>query len=114
MIINNKKIQDRDAGKSVDGAQYAGQVYAERRHISFYDEPPQDIIGIYEFQKTAVNRLQVLKRIQFLYDSNKDGDRDLMLQEINKYSRQHELNIEGGAYDKGLNKFGKIPATQLR
>jgi len=63
MIINTKKLQDRDAGKLVDGAQYQGQVHTERRHISFYDEPPHDTIGIYEFQKTAVNRLQVLKRI---------------------------------------------------
>lgn len=71
----------------VDGADYQGQVHTERRQISFYDEPPHDTIGIYEFQKTAVNRLQVLKRIQFLYDSNKEGDKDLMLREINKYSR---------------------------
>ena len=75
MIINNKKIQDRDAGMAVDGAQYQGKVHMESRNISFYEEPPADTIGIYEFQKAAVNRLQVLKRIQFLYDSNKDGDK---------------------------------------
>ena len=49
MIINHKKIIDREAGKRVDGEQYIGDNHAQMRQISFYDEAPQDIIGIYEF-----------------------------------------------------------------
>jgi len=60
---------------------------ATKLSVSFYDEPPQETIGIYEFQSIAVSRLQVLKKIQFLYDSNKEGSSELMAKEINSYSR---------------------------
>ena len=36
-----------------------------------------------------------------------------MLSEINKYSRQHEINIEGEHYDKTLKRFGKISQRDL-
>ena len=87
MIINNRKIQDREAGKNVDGEGYTCEGYTSARYISFYDEAPSDVIGIYEFQNIAVSRLQVLKKIQFMYDSNNEGAQDIMAAEINKYSR---------------------------
>ena len=49
MIINKKKLQDREAGINVNGDQYMGDAYAQNRQISFYDEAPHDVIGIYEF-----------------------------------------------------------------
>lgn len=57
MIINKRKIADREAGMNVDGDHYMGDVHTSNRFISFYDEAPQDIIGIYEFQNIAVSRL---------------------------------------------------------
>jgi hypothetical protein len=49
MIINNRKLQDREAGKNVDGETYTCEGYIQSRYISFYDEAPSDVIGIYEF-----------------------------------------------------------------
>ena len=40
MIINHKKIIDREAGKRVDGDQYIGDSRGHMRQISFYDEAP--------------------------------------------------------------------------
>jgi len=59
MIINNKKIADRQNGQLMDphNEMYIGQQYAQARTISFYDEAPQETIGIYEFQNIAVSRL---------------------------------------------------------
>ena len=59
MIINNRKIDDRSAGLIQDqnAAQYVGNAHVHSRHISFYDEDPKDVIGIYEFQNIAVSRL---------------------------------------------------------
>ena len=72
MIVNQKKIQDREMGNNASSG-YESIGYTQARHISFYDQPPQDVIGIYEFQNIAVSRLQVLKKIQFLYDANQEG-----------------------------------------
>ena len=59
MIINNKKIEDRRNGNLEDptSGQYVGTAHVHSRHISFYDEAPKDVIGIYEFQNIAVSRL---------------------------------------------------------
>ena len=65
------------------------------RRISIYDESPEGLMAIDQFQACAVSRLQVLKKIQFLYDSAKDNDADGMAKEINAYLRQHKLNVEG-------------------
>jgi hypothetical protein len=111
MIINTKKLQDRENGTIIDpnDKKYTGQNYHHSKAISFYDEPPHDVIGIYEFQSIAVSRLQVLKKIQFLYDQNKDNQFEQMAQEINSYSRIHNLNVEG-IYDPSskTQKFMKM------
>lgn len=114
MIVNQKKIQDREMGNNASTG-YESIGYTQARHISFYDQPPQDVIGIYEFQNIAVSRLQVLKKIQFLYDANNEGAQDLMTHEINKYSRQHRLNIEG-IIDPDMSKgisYTKIKKSDL-
>ena len=114
MIINNKKITDRENGtlKDPTDAKYVGVQHSSQNSINFYDSPPHDIIGIYEFQNIAVSRLQVLKKIQFLYDSNKEGLHEMMAKEINTYSRNHKLNVEG-LYDDTRKNFGRIPAKEL-
>lgn len=86
---------------------YQGQVHINSRQITFYDKPPQDTIGIFEFQSKAVSRLQVLKKIEFLYASNMEGNNDQMAQEINQYSRKHKLNVEGH-FDISSKTFGKM------
>ncbi len=85
VIVNNRKTQQ------------PGEVQSNfQRSITFYDEAPQETIGIHEFHNIALSRLQVLKKIQFLYDSNKDKEGpEVIAEEINKYSRQHRLNVEG-------------------
>lgn len=35
-----------------------------------YAEPPTNIISLHDFQKIALDRLQVLKKIEFMYDAN--------------------------------------------
>ena len=66
-----------------------------KRRISTYAESPEGLMAIDQFQACAVSRLQVLKKIQFLYDSSKEADSDAMAKEINAYLRQHHLNCEG-------------------
>jgi hypothetical protein len=34
--------------------------------INMYNEPPQNIISLHEFQKLSLDRLQVLKKIEFM------------------------------------------------
>ena len=59
MIINNKKLADRENGmlENPADAKYVGVQHSSMNNINFYDAPPQDIIGIYEFQNIAVSRL---------------------------------------------------------
>lgn len=45
-----------------------------------------------------MNRLQVLRKIEFMHDANK-GESDLTF-EINKYARQRELAFEGTLKEK--------------
>ena len=65
MIINKKKLADEEKGiiTNARDPQYQGSVSNGPRSISFYDSPPHDVIGIFEFQSIAVSRLQVLKKI---------------------------------------------------
>ena len=72
--------------------------------VQMYDNPPHNTIGIYEFQQVAISRLQVLKKIQFLYDSNKDAHSDQLALEINKFTIKHNLNVEG-VYDTMNKRF---------
>ena len=34
--------------------------------INMYDEHPTNVISLYEFHQTALNRLQVLRKIEFM------------------------------------------------
>ena len=75
MIVNKRKVQDDAKGlqTSHSDPKYQGSPHKMPKTISFYDQPPHDVIGITEFQSIAVSRLQVLKKIQNLYDQNKEG-----------------------------------------
>ena len=75
MIINKKKLDGGYEGESLH--------HVAKRQITFYDEAPTETIGIFEFQSVAVSRLQVLKKVQFLYDSNSENRHELMAKEIN-------------------------------
>lgn len=58
VVITNKKT-----GYSKDSYSVATH-YDE--NINMYNEPPQNIISLHEFSKIALNRLQVLKKIEFM------------------------------------------------
>lgn len=63
MIISNKKATAQADAQMMS----AGTVYTHRdEQINMYNEPPQNIISLHEFQKLALDRLQVLKKIEFM------------------------------------------------
>ena len=58
MIISNKKVTAQ---------QDEGMVKDHRdEQINMYNEPPQNVISLHEFQKLSLDRLQVLKKIEFM------------------------------------------------
>jgi hypothetical protein len=52
-----------------------------------YTEPPTNIISLHEFYKLALDRLQVLKKIEFMYDAN--ADKDKIKEDVTKLTEQH-------------------------
>ena len=50
--------------------------------------------------------------MEFLYASNKEGNHDIMAAEINQYSRQHKLNVEG-IFNPDKKEFGRISMKDL-
>jgi len=58
VVITNKKT-----GYSKDS--YSVTTHYDE-NINMYNEPPQNIISLHEFSKIALNRLQVLKKIEFM------------------------------------------------
>ena len=66
MIVNNKKT----AGKSAVGGDnnFAAQVQinTQQRSINLYQEHPSEIISLHEFHQIALNRLQALRKIEFM------------------------------------------------
>jgi hypothetical protein len=50
-----------------------------------YNEPPQNIITLDEFMKLSFDRLQVLKMIELMFDSN--TDEKTMAEKIGKMTR---------------------------
>jgi hypothetical protein len=61
MIIVNKKVAQvkSDEPGSV-------QAYQIREKINLYDKHPTDVISLHEFHSVALNRLQVLRKIEFM------------------------------------------------
>ena len=60
MIINKKK----EAQKSSDDA---GSVMIHgKEKINMYDQHPTNVISLHEFHNVALNRLQVLRKIEFM------------------------------------------------
>lgn len=63
-------IQNTKAAKPANGhASGLHQVHisSERREkINMYDEPPRTTISLHEFQSMSMNRLQVLRKIEFM------------------------------------------------
>lgn len=59
MIINNKRtIKKQDD---------AGVVHINvKEKINMYDQHPTNVISLHEFHSVALNRLQVLRKIEFM------------------------------------------------
>ncbi len=63
MILSNKKLTAQADAQMMS----AGTVYTHRdEQINMYNEPPQNTISLLEFLKLALDRLQVLKKIEFM------------------------------------------------
>ena len=63
IVSNNTAIALADAQMNS-----AGHVLIHSEdYINMYNEPPQNIISLHEFQKLSLDRLQVLKKIEFMY-----------------------------------------------
>ena len=63
-IINNRKGA-AETRPNIDGTY--GQVQTNYDdNINMYNDPPQNIIRLHEFSKMALDRLQVLKKIEFM------------------------------------------------
>lgn len=56
-----------------------------------YHEPPQNIISLHEFYEKALSRLQVLKKIEFNADANKDNAENY--REIIKMTKDHRFAL---------------------
>ena len=65
MIVNNKKAAGRTGqGESNFAAQV--QLNSQQRSINLYQEHPAEIISLHEFHQIALNRLQALRKIEFM------------------------------------------------
>ena len=57
-----------------------------------YNEPPTNIISLHEFYKLALDRLQVLKKIEFMHDSNSEPK--VIKEAIFKMTKQHRIAVQ--------------------
>ncbi|CDW72196.1 dna primase large subunit [Stylonychia lemnae] len=56
-----------------------------------YVEPPENIISLHEFQKLALDRLQVLKKIEFMNDANQDHQ--VIKETVIKMTKAHRIAV---------------------
>ena len=63
VIINNRKSNNTSNQFQTGEVQITNNDF---RKISMYDEPPQNVISLHEFSQLAVDRLQVLKKLEFM------------------------------------------------
>jgi hypothetical protein len=59
MIVNNKRTN-----KKQDDAGFVHINVKEK--INMYDQHPTNVISLHEFHSVALNRLQVLRKIEFM------------------------------------------------
>jgi hypothetical protein len=59
MIVNNKRTNKKQDD--------AGVVHINvKEKINMYDQHPTNVISLHEFHSVALNRLQVLRKIEFM------------------------------------------------
>ena len=61
---------------------------------NMYIEPPTNVISLHEFYKLSLDRLQVLKKIEFMYDAN--ADREKIKEDVLRLTEQHNFAINIG------------------
>ena len=61
MIVNKKA-----AAKPAQAADPQVAIANARPKINMYDQPPQNVVTLHEFHSMALNRLQVLRKIEFM------------------------------------------------
>ena len=72
-------------------------------NLNMYTQPPQNVISLHDFQSLALERLQVLKKIEFMHDSN--ASTEDINQTIFNMTLQHRFAISAAA---GRSKYGYI------
>jgi hypothetical protein len=61
MIVNTKAVKS-----ATNGSGNQVSLNQNREKINMYDEPPRVTISLHEFHQIALNRLQLLKKIEFM------------------------------------------------
>ena len=64
-VIVNNRIGAQQTRPSLEGS-YGTVATNYDENINMYNEPPQNVISLHEFSKMALDRLQVLKKIEFM------------------------------------------------
>jgi hypothetical protein len=64
-VIINKRATAQVTRPGLDGTYGQVETHYEE-NINMYNEPPQNVISLHEFSKMALDRLQVLKKIEFM------------------------------------------------
>lgn len=65
-----------------------------------YTEPPQNVISLHEFYKIALDRLQVLKKIEFMHDSS--ATEEAIKAQVVTMTKQHRIAVEAKINRQGI------------
>ena len=70
MIINKKLVKGGSLGNTIDQTTTVNdgkvQIHNNQHRVNMYDEAPQNVISLHEFQSIALDRLQMLRKIEFM------------------------------------------------
>jgi|LakMenEpi03Aug12_release.lakeMendotaPanAssembly.Ray.scaffolds.fasta_scaffold310094_2 hypothetical protein len=62
MIVNTRTGKQLGLGADANKV----ELQNPKQKINMYDEHPTNTVSLYEFHQTALNRLQVLRKIEFM------------------------------------------------
>lgn len=91
VIVKNNKVTAKQSEAAEAASAYEVSTNYQD-NINMYNEPPQNIISLHEFSKLALDRLQVLKKIEFMYDSNSNDEQ--LRNTVNQMTRKHRIAVE--------------------
>lgn len=74
MVVNKRATAVNSAGAAAGAGDHGIVMTNYDENINMYTDPPQSTISLHEFFSIALSRLQVLKKIEFMYDSNSNEE----------------------------------------